>query len=304
MGIEWGWLRDTGVRHAHIQEIELRGTAPCSVLLFHGLTGGPIELGYVAHHLHHRAKLSVSCPALIHHGQPLAVLARTRWEELWESACSHFRHAHAQAQQDRVPLFVGGLSMGAVLSLMLAAEFKDEVAGVACLSPTLFYDGWDVPWFHRFLPLVDYTPLKYFSYMRVGPPYGLKDEVLREKMHRQYETTALSECDKPLPTYAHFPIRLLCEYRHLIAQAVKMLPLVTAPVLAIQAVEDDSTSPANASYVLEHVSSQKKELLLLENSYHIITADLEREKVAEAMARFFLANSPERASPPPTTPDD
>jgi carboxylesterase len=146
--------------------------------------------------------------------------------------------------------------------------------------------------------LVDYTPLKYFSYMRVGPPYGLKDEVLREKMHRQYEATALSECHKPLPTYAHFPIRLLCEYRHLVAQAMKMLPQVTAPVLAVQAVEDDSTSPANARYVLEHVSSERKELLLLENSYHIVTADLDREKVAEAMARFFLANlGPSRPKP-------
>jgi carboxylesterase len=171
---------------------------------------------------------------------------------------------------------------------MLAAEFKSEVAGVACLSPTLFYDGWNVPWFHRFLSLVDYTPLKYFTYLREGPPYGLKDEVLREKMRRTYETASLSEREAPQTTYAHFPIRLLCECRHLIAQGMTMLPDVRAPVLVVQSANDDSTSPANAAYVLEHVSSQIKRLVLLDNSYHIVTADLEREKVADAMGQFFL----------------
>jgi carboxylesterase len=288
MGIEWAWPRDTGIRHAEVPEIHLRRTGPGAVLLFHGLTGGPVELAYVAHHLHHRAKLSVHCPALINHGQPLVILARTRWRELWESARSHFERAHAEATQDGVPLFIGGLSIGALLALMVAAEFKDKVAGVVCLSPTLFYDGWDVPWYQRFLSLVDYTPLKYFTYLRVGPPFGLKDEVLREKMRRQYDATSISECGTPLGTYAHFPIRLLCECRHLIAQGKRMLPDVTSPVLVVQSDNDDSTSPANGRYVLDHVTSQFKRLLLLHNSYHIVTADFEREQVADAMAKFFV----------------
>jgi len=291
MKIEWAWIRDNGARKAHVPEINLRTSAPCAVLLFHGLTGGPIELAYIAHYLHQRAKMTVTCPALVNHGQPLAVLAATRWEQLWESARSHFRRAHECAAQDGVPLFVGGLSVGAVLALMLAAEFRSEVAGVACLSPTLFYDGWNVPWFQRFLALVDYTPLKYVTYLREGSPYGLKDEVLREKMRKLYEAESLSEHGQPHSTYAHFPVRLLCECRHLIAQAMKMLPAVRAPVLVVQAADDDSTSPANAHYVLDHVSSENKRLLLLHNSFHIITADLEREKVAEAMAQFFLETS-------------
>lgn len=288
MGIEWAWLRDTGVRHASVPEIDLRRKGANAVLLFHGLTGGPIELAYVAHHLHHRAKLTVTCPALVNHGQPVAVLARTSWRELWDSARSHFERAHAQAQEEGVALFVGGLSIGALLALMIAAEYGGAVAGVACLSPTLFYDGWDVPWFHRFLPLVDYTPLKYVTYMRVGPPYGLKDEVLREKMHKQYAATSLADCGTPLGTYAHFPIRLLCETRHLIAQGKAMLPDVTAPVLVVQSANDDSTSPANARYVIDHVASQVKRLVLLENSYHIVTADLERERVADTLGQFFI----------------
>ena len=291
MGIEWGWIRDDGVRHAHVPEIVLRGRAPCSALLFHGLTGGPLELAYLAHYLHRRAHMSVACPVLINHGQPLAALARTRWQELWESARSHFKHAHAHAERDGQILFVGGLSIGAVLALMLAAEFKNDIAGVACLSPTLFYDGWNVPWFQRFLPLVDYTPVKYFTYLREGPPYGLKDEALRAKIKLEYDAAFLSERGTPQSTYAHFPIRLLCESRHLIKQGIKMLPAVSSPVFVVQSAIDESTSPKNAHYILDRVASRDKRLLLLHNSYHVVTADLEREKVAEATAQFFAASS-------------
>jgi carboxylesterase len=81
----------------------------------------------------------------------------------------------------------------------------------------------------------------------------------------------------------------------LIAQGMKMLPEVRAPVLVVQSAHDDSTSPANARYVLDHVSSAEKRLLLLHNSFHIVTADLEREQVAEAMKQFFLNVRPATA---------
>ena len=288
MSLEWAWLRDTGVRHANIAQIELRRQGPCAVLLLHGLTGGPTELAYIAHNLHYRSRMTVSCPPLANHGQPVAVLARTTWRQLWDSARDHLLAAHASAERDGLPLFVGGLSIGALLSLMLAAEFPDKVAGVACLSPTLFYDGWNVPWYQRFLPLADHTPFKSFLFLREGEPYGLKDEALRARMREKYRAARLDDCSAPPATYAHFPVRLLCECRHLIAQGKRMLPAVRAPVLVIQARDDDSTSPANARYILERVASRRKRLVLLENSYHIVTADLEREKVAEEMARFFL----------------
>ena len=286
--IEIAWLRDSGVRHTGIREIRLHRQGPCAVLLLHGLTGGPIELSYIAFHLHYRGGISVTCPALINHGQPLVVLARTTWRELWESAKSHFRDAHEQALRDGVPLFVSGLSVGAILALMLAAEFPGEVSGVACLSPTLFFDGWNIPWSRKLLHLAEFLPIKSLFFVREGHPYGLKDEVQREIMRKKYENARLDDTSAPPTTYAHFPVRLLCEARHLIRRAKSMLPAVHAPVLVVQAVMDETSSPANAHYILDRVASRKTRLVLLENSYHIITADLERDKVADSMLQFFL----------------
>ena len=57
----------------------------------------------------------------------------------------------------------------------------------------------------------------------------------------------------------------------------------------LQAEEDDATSPRNAYYILEHAASAHKEIVMLKNSYHVITADLERAEVSAAMAAFAKA---------------
>ena len=39
------------------------------------------------------------------------------------------------------------LAMGAVLALHLAAQRQDQVHGLALYAPTLWYDGWAMPWY-------------------------------------------------------------------------------------------------------------------------------------------------------------
>src|SRR5256885_2390768 len=287
MTIEWARLRPQKAAELADRGIALRGAGGCRVMLLHGLTGCPTELGYLAHWLRGRARYHVTCPRLINHGQPMAVLARTTWREIYASAREAFLDARSAARVERVPLVVGGLSLGAVLSLMLAAEFPEDIDGVACLAPTLFYDGWSVPWYHRLIPLVDYTPLKYFTYFREDEPYGLKDESLRGKIAARYRKTSLRDSsDSAKFGYAHFPVRLFCEMRHLIRLCMRELPRVACPVLVVQAEQDDVTGPRNAQFIIEHVGSPRRELLLLKRSYHLVSADLERATVADHLQQF------------------
>jgi len=267
------------------------------VMLLHGLTGCPAELGYLAHWLRGRARYHVTCPRLVNHGQPMAVLARTTWREIYASAREAFLDARSAARVERVPLVVGGLSLGAVLSLMLAAEFPEDVDGVACLAPTLFYDGWSVPWYHRLIPLVDYTPLKYFTYFREDEPYGLKDESLRAKIAERYSKVKLGDSsDAARMGYAHFPVRLFCEMRRIISQCKRSLPQVTRPLLVVQAEQDDVTGPRNAQFIMDRVASPRRELVLLKQSYHLVSADLERSVVAERLQKFCASLQAQRAN--------
>lgn len=287
MTIEWARLEPQRAIANLDRGIFLRGDGRCRVLLLHGLTGTPTELGYLAHWLRSRARYHVSCPRLANHGQPIGLLARTTASQLYASARDAFLEARTAARAEGLPLVVGGLSMGANLSLMLAAEFPGDVAGVVCLAPTLFYDGWAVPWYQRLIPLVDYTPLKYFAYFREGEPFGLKDEALRAKIAAQYAAMDLRDSSAAARTgYAHFPVRLFCEMRRLIGACKRALPRVSSPVLVVQAEHDDATSPRNARFILQRVASARRELLLLEQSYHLVSADLERSLVAERLQEF------------------
>jgi carboxylesterase len=287
MAVEWARLKPQGAVELADRGIFLRGDGGCRVMLLHGLTGCPTELGYLAHWLRSRGRYHVSCPRLVNHGQPLGVLARTTSAQLYQSARDAFFEARAAARAEGVPLVIGGLSLGANLSLMLAAEFPDDVAGAACLAPTLFYDGWSVPWYHRLIPLVDYTPLKYFTYFREDEPFGLKDESLRGKIAARYRKTSLRDSsDAAKFGYAHFPVRLFCEMRHLIRLCKRALPRVACPVLVVQAEQDDVTGPRNARFIIEHVASPRRELLLLKQSYHLVSADLERATVADHLQEF------------------
>ena len=292
MKLEWARLGRSSRVPEPDNEILLDGPAACRVLLLHGLTGTPTEFAFVARFMRHRGGLSVECRRLVNHGQPMAILAETRWEQLLESAQTHLRTARARADRDGVPLVVGGLSLGAILALILAAEQPQAVDGVVALSPTLFYDGWNVPWTQRLIPLAAYLPVRQFAYLREQPPYGIKDEILRKKVAATYERAALGDDAHAAELgYSHFPLRLFCEMRHLIARCMRELPAVRAPLLVVQAVHDDATSPRNSEYILERVRSAQKALVLLENSYHVITADLDRAEVADRMTRFCLSLS-------------
>jgi carboxylesterase len=296
--LEWAWLRDQRPIETQPSDIVLTGSARCRVLLFHGLTGSPAELSYIAHYANRRGDFNVECPQLVNHGQPIAVLARTRMDEIYAGVRANLGRARQACAEDGLPLVIGGLSLGAILSLMLAAEQPEAIAGVVCMSPTLFYDGWNVPWTHRLIPFVDYVPLKYFAYMREGSPYGLKNEALRARVAAAYESASLH--DHAFATrlgYAHFPVALFCEMRHLIRRCVALLPRVTAPLLLLQAEEDDITSPRNSQFIYAHVASTRKEIVLLRRSYHVITADEDREQVAEAVTAFCGRIAERAASP-------
>jgi carboxylesterase len=75
---------------------------------------------------------------------------------------------------------------------------------------------------------------------------------------------------------------------------------VRAPALIMHAADDDIASVRNARLIERRVTGPT-ETVLLNDSYHMITVDGERDKVIARSADFFtriLANSPLRVSQP------
>ena len=261
----------------------LSGNNGSAVILIHGLTGAPQEMKFLAQFLNQKG-YSVFCPRLANHGEPIEILKKTKWQEFYQSV----RVSYLEAEPKHKHIFTAGLSMGALLGLLLAEEFADKISAVSCLSPTLFYDGWNTPWCKCFLPLAYATPLKNFFYFKEEPPYGIKNEQIQKLMHRYYNNAGLYDSKNVLRFgYPYFPVTLFYQLHLLVKYLTKKLPNINTPIQLMQARQDDITSIKNSQFIYDRVSSKTKELILLENSYHVITADQERETVALNVDNFF-----------------
>src|ERR1700690_1193513 len=263
--------------------IFMRGTNGRAVILIHGLTGTPNEMRFLAWFLHSHG-YTVSCPRLAKPGKALSVVQATPWRKFYSSVSGPDR----SLRPDHAQVFACGLSMGALLALLLADEHGELIEGVSFLSPTLFYDGWNVPWYHVLLRLAPWTGIEDRLYFREEPPYGLKNERIRGRVHEFFSSADLHDMSAvDRYGYPFFPVRLLSELRRLVRHLRSRLGGVRCPCQIIQARHDDMSSVRNALFIYERVASAAKEIVYLEDSYHVITADQERGKVANAMLDFF-----------------
>jgi carboxylesterase len=263
----------------------LKGTNGKAVLLIHGITGTPSEMRYLAQCLN-KSGFSVFCNTLPRHCSTLNELKKVTWQEIAASCVTDFKLLREDCSQ----VFVGGLSMGALMAMHLAYQYPEQVSGIIALAPTFFYDGWAIPKRKVLLNLIWHIP--YFRKtidIKEGWPYGLKDEYLREKIHGFYKSAYTDKFDNKVLLFGSPFFPMACLYQlHLFTKVVKKeLSCVESPILLIHAREDDMTSIKNSQYVLKHIASPNKTLVALDDSYHMITIDKQKDKVAEEIIKFI-----------------
>ena len=262
------------------------------VLLIHGLTGTPMEMRLLGKGLN-RAGFTVHGMQLAGHCGNVEDLLATGWRDWYASV-----EQAADAMLGKVDhLFVGGLSMGALLALKLAADRPAQVAGVGVYGATFRYDGWSIPPLARLsflLPLLKKLGIGRGRSFMEQPPYGIRDERLRAQV-----STAMLSGDSAAAGLPGNPWHSLAEMYDLAAGVRRQLRQVTAPCLVAHASEDDVASLKNAELVMRGVSAPA-ELLLLEDSYHMITIDKQRRTLIERSAAFFdgiaASGDPQRAA--------
>lgn len=271
-----------GVLHHDQENLSFKGTNGATVILIHGLTGSPREMGFLARTLNKNG-FSVITPRLANHGEHIQKLRDTTWQEFYQSVKDAFNTIETDNS-----IFVSGLSVGALFGLLLALDYPDRINGVSCLSPILFYDGWNSTRWRHWLPLAYWTPLKRYFYFKEEPPYGIKNEAIRRLVHQHYMQKELEDDINPYEQgYPFYPLTLLYQHHLLLKYLFKKLPQIKTPVQMMQASDDDMSSPRNSQYIYDRISSLKKEICMFYNSYHVLSADQERLKVAMEMQRFF-----------------
>lgn len=231
------------------------------VLLIHGFTGSPPEMRLVADYLHQRG-LTVSGPLLPGHGTTVDAMNRCPWSD-W---IDHAEGALTDIQAHCEMVFVGGLSMGAVIALYLAAHHR-ELSGIVTYSPAV----WPAD------RLIYLTPaLKY---------------LIRQQPKSDDSDLTDPQAERRLWSYDENPAFAAHEFLKLLRRVRRRLPQVTCPILVVHSTLDTAIHRDSARRTYERVSSSDKELFTLHNSGHCLTVDSEWETAAEKTYDFIRSHT-------------
>jgi carboxylesterase len=244
-------------------------------LLIHGLGGSPVELKFLAHGLN-KAGYTVVCPLLAGHGTTVAEFNQSRWTEWYLSAEADLKVLRRSCDV----VIVGGISAGAVIALRLAAECPDDVAGVALYAPTFWPNGWAIPRsFHLFKLVTTKWFANLFSLSEVAP-YGIKDERIRSLV-----LDSLSAGGKPKSEIFGRKGGTLLEFKWLANDTKKRLGKIKQAALVFHPRFDDQSDLSN-SVMLQRKLAGRVETMVLEDSYHMVTLDRQRQLVVDRSNAF------------------
>lgn len=249
--------------HLNPAAFELPG-GPLGVLLIHGFTGAPPEMRLLGEYLHARG-MTVSAPLLPGHGTSVEEMNRCRWQE-W-TGCVEQALAELRSRCSRV--FVGGLSMGGLLALYLAAQHPD-LPGAMAYAPALKIADWRLPMSHLLKYLIRSIPKGESYYQDFTDPNAVQH----------------------IWSYDANPLAAGAQLDSLRRATQRMLPQIVCPLFIVHSTLDPAVRLDSAQAICDGVSTPPDDVtvLTLHNSGHNLLVDSEWEFVAEQTARFIYAH--------------
>ncbi|WP_413533260.1 alpha/beta hydrolase [Empedobacter brevis] len=233
----------------------LKGSNNVGVLVIHGFTGTTQSMRLVAYALHEKG-FTVNMPRLKGHG--------TTPEDMESCTYNDWKESVNEAYNELKPLvkeiFVLGLSMGGTLTLYSAINFpiKGAIVINGAVNLTSMEEVYKNPTSQRFIE-------------------GIGSDIKKDGVvELAYEKT---------------PKKSIKEIVDFTKEIREELNKITCPILIFSSIEDHVVPPANSKYIYDHVSSLSKELIELENSYHVATLDNDLNLIVSKTLEFIEVNS-------------
>ncbi|HKN55486.1 MAG TPA: alpha/beta fold hydrolase [Amycolatopsis sp.] len=235
------------------------GSNDAGFLLCHGFTGTPASMRAWGDHLA-GAGFTVRCPLLPGHGTRWQDMNRTTWQDWYGAVREELLALLATDKR----IFVGGLSMGGTLTLRLAEEFGDRIAGLVLVNPSVTRLHWD----QKLLPLLS----------RIVPSVpGVANDI------KKPGETELA--------YPRTPVRAAASLAQFWRVVRADLHKVTQPVLLLHSTVDHVVEPVNSLLVRDGIASTDVTEVILEDSYHVATQDNDAEVIFTRSVEFARARA-------------
>lgn len=240
---------------AHARPFSHTSDSPVGIMVSHGFTSTPASMMPLARALA-GAGYNVELPCLTGHGQTLAQANRARYTD-WQA---DVERAYSSLKARCGTVFAAGLSMGGALSLSLALEHP-ELAGLILVNHGLFL---------KKDPMLALVPVvKYFLSSVPAIAGDLKDPEARE------------------PAYDRTPVKAVHELLKLLAHVRGGLAGISQPLLIFKSRDDHVLPFETGTYTMDRVSSTDKELIILENSFHVATLDYDKDLITDRSLEFI-----------------
>ena len=251
------------------------------VLLIHGLGGTQYDMGS----MHKRLKnggLATHSLTLPGHGTKAEDLVGVTAEDWIGAVVAKYR----EIRDAHPTLHLMGMCMGALLAAALAQLESHKKGRLVLLAPPVFIDGWATPWYRGLRPLLYAVPgLRNSMKIEEEDPFGIKNEQLRAIVKSKFERGENFH-------YRWVPLECLRQVDRLRAIVMRSAPKIACQTLVVHAREDELTSLRSANFLVEQIGGARARMVVLEDSYHMVCVDNDREIVAKNVLEFFGAPMP------------
>ena len=171
--------------------------------------------------------------------------------------------------------------MGAILALHHAARHPRDVSALALYAPSLWLDGWGIPWYGQLFKIVTQKWLANMFPFAERHPWGIKDQRIRALVEQ-----AISSGDSSRAGIAALPGGAMLELRWLVKQVRREVRQIRQPALIVHPREDDRASLRNLNFLQINLRGPI-EAVVLDDSYHIVTLDRQRQLVVGRTLDFI-----------------
>lgn len=234
-------------------------------LLVHGFTASPQEMRFLGQSLAREGYTTLGV-RLAGHGTTLKDMERTRWKDWLASVEDGYHLLRAVCSH----VGVIGFSQGGALALRLCAEM-DVDALVTISTPFTLPPDRRLQLLHPVL-----KPLSRVVHSMAKGTGGWVDPSLAEDR----------------VAYDGYPLRSIAELDALLADMRAHLGEVTAPLLSIHSRRDDFVPPDHLTRIQAAVGSSTKQRAYVEQSFHLIVVDVDRERVLTHILDFLRTHLP------------
>lgn len=271
--------QDTLVREVPLQAKVQRAPHPqdpelLPVVLLHGLLSTTREFGLISLPLQSRG-VELIVPDI--KGYTDANRRRfNRWENWVDATCDAIRE---QVGVER-PFVLGGLCTGSMLAAAVAARGEFNVRSLVMMAPSFGYDGWGRGRWWAWRKLGYVLGIDRWIHVPETSPYGIKNEKIRRWVERDMESRSNSSAGP-----STLPLWAINQSERLMRHVVKQLPQLHVATTVMSSTEDEICSIGIVRDAFNTLPGDANRLVVLEDSYHMITMDNDRQHVTAELLR-------------------